>query len=115
MNKLAALLAAAWAQLPRYAPVLTGVITGLASIAAGRENEGVQQILQAAALLSAGTAIVIAHRSTTAQIHQVHLTLNGRLDQLLQLATALARAEGTAAGVAGERASQAALKQPPPV
>jgi hypothetical protein len=63
LSKLYWTLLGLWSRLPTYAPLAAAVLTGLGSIAAGHEHEGVQQILQAVAVISGGTAVAAAHRA----------------------------------------------------
>jgi len=83
MQKLRELLALVWANLPRYGPFIAAVITGLASIAAGRRHEGIQEILQSVAVITGSVGVTQLHRSLLSRVNEVHISLNSRLDQLV--------------------------------
>ncbi len=105
-NQVWLFLLAIWANLPKYAPAICALVTGLASIAAGHRNEGLREILEAISFISGGTAVVAAQLGTNGKIHDVKLAVNSRLDELLETARLLAHAQGEKAGVLREQSRE---------
>lgn len=84
-------------------------------------NEEISMITNRWQLIAFALVAILAYlgnraaRATKGKVQELHLTLNSRLDQLIEATRKSARAEGVIEGAANERASQSRSGDAPPV